>query len=81
MLGSASKPGLPSSLPLGSDENRRDDAGERERPHHAGHRQRLRARFLDAGAKALADYELLELLLFRAIRAFRKHFGEDDGAR
>jgi DNA repair protein RadC len=27
----------------------------------------LRARFLDAGAKALADYELLELLLFRAI--------------
>ncbi len=38
-----------------------------ERPHHAGHRQRLRQRFLNAGADALADYELLELILFRAI--------------
>ena len=28
---------------------------------------RLRARFLEAGAQALADYELLELVLFRAI--------------
>lgn len=36
-------------------------------PHHLGHRQRLRARFLDAGPGALADYELLELLLFGAI--------------
>ena len=36
-------------------------------PHHAGHRQRLRQRFLAAGAEALADYELLELVLFRAI--------------
>ncbi len=34
---------------------------------HTGHRQRLRARFLGAGADALADYELLELILFRAI--------------
>src|SRR5262245_28026543 len=67
MLGSASKPGLPAHLPLGSDASRQDGAGARDRPHHAGHRQRLRARFLDAGAKALADYELLELLLFRAI--------------
>jgi DNA repair protein RadC len=31
------------------------------------HRQRLRARFLDGGATAMPDYELLELLLFRAI--------------
>lgn len=31
-----------------------------------GHRQRLRQRFLTAGAEALADYELLELLLFLA---------------
>lgn len=36
-------------------------------PHYHGHRQRLRARFKDAGADALADYELLELLLFRSI--------------
>ena len=31
------------------------------------HRQRLRARFLEGGAAALPDYELLELVLFRAI--------------
>jgi len=29
-----------------------------EAPHYAGHRMRLRERFLDAGAGALADYEL-----------------------
>ena len=34
---------------------------------HEGHRDRLRRRFLDQGADALADYELLELLLFSAI--------------
>ena len=37
------------------------------KPHHVGHRDRLRARFIDGGADALADYELLELLLFTAI--------------
>ena len=31
------------------------------------HRARLRARFSEAGAQALPDYELLELLLFRII--------------
>jgi DNA repair protein RadC len=36
-------------------------------PHYHGHRQRLRDRFLEAGPAALADYELLELVLFRAI--------------
>jgi len=34
---------------------------------HAGHRERLRARFLKAGPDALADYELLEMILFAAI--------------
>jgi DNA repair protein RadC len=33
---------------------------------HAGHRNRLRARFLAGGENALADYELLELILFGA---------------
>ena len=33
-----------------------------------GHRERLRARFMLAGHDALADHELLEMLLFRAIR-------------
>lgn len=36
-------------------------------PHYHGHRQRLRERFMEAGENALADYELLELLLFRSI--------------
>lgn len=34
---------------------------------NAGHRQRLKKRFSNAGADALADYELLELLLFRSL--------------
>lgn len=33
-----------------------------------GHRERLRQRFNTGGVSALADYELLELLLFRSIR-------------
>jgi DNA repair protein RadC len=36
-------------------------------PHYHGHRDRLRERFQEAGAEAVNDYELLELLLFRAI--------------
>jgi DNA repair protein RadC len=36
-------------------------------PHYYGHRERLRARFREAGVEALSDYELLELLLFRAL--------------
>jgi DNA repair protein RadC len=36
-------------------------------PHYHGHRARLRARFMEAGPEALADYEMLELVLFRAI--------------
>jgi len=37
------------------------------KPHYHGHRERLRNRFREAGAAALSDYELLELLLFRTI--------------
>jgi DNA repair protein RadC len=36
-------------------------------PHFAGHRERLRERFREAGDKAVSDYELLELVLFRAL--------------
>lgn len=51
---------------------------------HDGHRDRLRERFTSAGPDALADYELLELLLFRFIprrdtkpiaKALLKRFG------
>src|SRR5919112_5990540 len=38
-----------------------------ESPHYHGHRDRLRARFLEIGGDALPDYELLELILFRSI--------------
>lgn len=38
-----------------------------DKPHFREHRKRLRKRFTDAGADALADYELLELVLFLAI--------------
>ena len=38
------------------------------RPHYWGHRQRLRDRFLAGDDGALPDYELLELLLFFAVR-------------
>jgi len=36
-------------------------------PHYHGHRERLRTRFRDGGPEALADYEMLELVLFRAV--------------
>ena len=37
-----------------------------DKPHYAGHRQRLRERFLGPGGEALPDYELLELVLSMA---------------
>lgn len=36
-----------------------------EKPHYAGHRERLRSKFIERGDSALMDYELLEMLLFR----------------
>ena len=36
-------------------------------PHFHNHRWRLRQRFLSAGPGSLADYEMVELLLFHAI--------------
>ena len=35
--------------------------------HQSGHRERLRERFVDAGADAIPDYEMLALVLFAAI--------------
>src|ERR1700761_8717578 len=40
--------------------------GQADKPGYLGHRQRLRARFLEAGPSAFPDYELLELILFQA---------------
>ena len=36
------------------------------KPHHTGHRERLRERARAAGLSTLPDYELLELFLFRS---------------
>lgn len=44
-----------------------DAASKAEKPHYHGHRDRLRERFLNGGPDALADYELLELVLFMAV--------------
>jgi DNA repair protein RadC len=44
-----------------------ESAGPAPAPHYHGHRERLRERFREAGADALSDYELLELVLFRAL--------------
>lgn len=38
-----------------------------DEPHYLGHRDRLRERFARSGGDGLADYELLELVLFRSI--------------
>jgi DNA repair protein RadC len=42
-------------------------AGKAAVPAHAGHRQRLRQRFRKSNPDAMPDYELLELVLFRAL--------------
>ena len=43
------------------------DSQKQITPHYQGHRARLRQKFRDHGADTFPDYELLELLLFRAI--------------
>ncbi len=62
--------------------------GAKEKPHYAGHRDRLRQRFLKA-PDALPDYEILELILFRSIprrdvkplaKELLKEFGSLSGA-
>jgi DNA repair protein RadC len=65
MLRATERPQFPLA-PIGGDESA-PAAAPAEAPHYAGHRMRLRERFLEAGAAALADYELIELVLFRAI--------------
>jgi DNA repair protein RadC len=42
-------------------------AGADKAPHYHGHRERLRERFRAAGSDAVSDYEMLELVLFRAL--------------
>ena len=57
------------SLPLftDSDEAAGNAMPDRLPSYIADHRKRLRARFLEGGSAAMPDYEMLELVLFRAI--------------
>lgn len=61
---------LPFAAPRGDADEAADGAletGERLPSYIRDHRQRLRTRFTEGGAGAMPDYELLELVLFRAI--------------
>ena len=60
----------------------------KEAPHYLGHRTRLSDRFREGGGESLADYELLELILFQALprrdtkplaKALLKRFGNFSG--
>jgi DNA repair protein RadC len=51
----------------GSDRTTKSSMPAGAAPHYHGHRERLRQRFVQAGSDALHDYEMLELILFRAI--------------
>ncbi|MFK7745061.1 MAG: DNA repair protein RadC [Roseobacter sp.] len=73
-------------LPFMSDEATDTPLSSGKTPSYiADHRQRLRQRFRDGGAAAIPDYEMLELVLFRAIprrdvkplaRALMDQFGD-----
>jgi DNA repair protein RadC len=60
-------PSRPAASGVGKDLAEAPLAAPIEKPHVLGHRQRLRERLLTAGPAALADYELLEMLLFAAL--------------
>ena len=66
-LHEAGAPALAAVQPQSPSDPTVPEGGEGETPHYHGHRERLRSRFREAGPGALADYELLELILFRAI--------------
>jgi len=65
--------GFHESLPLFTPSGDEDEAVASSRlpdklpSYIADHRKRLRARFTEGGATAMPDYEMLELVLFRAI--------------
>jgi DNA repair protein RadC len=59
---------LPLFAPSGDEDEASGTAVPGRLPSYiADHRKRLRARFSEGGAQAMPDYELLELVLFRAI--------------
>ena len=68
MMQSFNEPFLPLVAPSGDADEAEPQALTGRLPSYiADHRQRLRDRFMQGGGAALPDYELLELVLFRAI--------------
>ncbi|WP_309664901.1 DNA repair protein RadC [Tabrizicola sp.] len=62
------EPALPLFAPAGDEDEANGAALPGRLPSYiADHRKRLRDRFIDGGAQAMPDYEMLELVLFRAI--------------
>jgi DNA repair protein RadC len=51
----------------GDEQNGSPGLAEAASPHYIGHRERARQRFVSLGPEALADYELLELILQLAL--------------
>lgn len=59
---------LPLFVPEGDEDEAAPPALPGKLPSYiSDHRKRLRTRFMEGGATAMPDYELLELILFRAI--------------
>lgn len=68
MVQSFNEPLLPLVAPAGDEDEAQPSVLTGRLPSYiSDHRQRLRDRFLQGGGAALPDYELLELVLFRAI--------------
>jgi DNA repair protein RadC len=63
---SLSRPRAGTNHPTISENSEAPDSAKTPDPN-AGHRERLRARFIKGGAAAMPDYELLELTLFAAV--------------
>ncbi len=58
---------VPAPMPPTTGDKSPKPPGSAEPPHYHGHRERLRGRFREASADALSNYELLEMVLFRAL--------------
>ncbi len=64
---------LPSKQPAVAPDAQVRNAGqkpdqEEAPPHYHGHRERMKERFQNVGHQGFADYEMLEMLLYRSIR-------------
>lgn len=63
------KASLPEKEPFSSASEKKatKPKDESDTPHYQGHRERLRERFMSGEARALPDYEIVEMLLFLGI--------------